>query len=66
VFFAILAVLVIAGNASAAVIENMHNIPVNTAVISPCNGETVTFSGVGHVVASVTLDGSGGFHMVEK
>jgi hypothetical protein len=54
--------LVIAGNAPATVVDN-NRTPVNGAVINPCNGETVTFNGVDHFVATVTLDSSGGFHL---
>jgi hypothetical protein len=60
--FAILTMLVIAGNAPATVVDN-NRTPVNGAVINPCNGETVTFNGVDHFVATVTLDSSGGFHL---
>ena len=47
----------------AAVVANVYDIPLSGFVIDPCNGETVTFDGVAHVVESVTLDGSGGFHV---
>ena len=60
---AIAALLLFTVEALAVVVENVHNIPVNGTVFNPCNGETVTFNGVAHVVASVTLDGSGGFHL---
>jgi hypothetical protein len=63
--FAILAVLVMASNAPATVVENTI-IPINGAVINPCNGETVTFNGLDHFVVTVTLDSSGGFHLSEK
>jgi len=39
------------------------DIPVSGAVINPCNGETVTFSGVDHFTARVVFDGAGGFHL---
>ena len=54
-------VLLVAVNAAASVTVNVH-IPISGAVFNPCNGETVTFSGMDHFTASVTLDGAGGFH----
>jgi hypothetical protein len=63
--FAILTMLVIASNAPASVVDN-NNVPVSGAVINSCNGETVTFNGIDHFVATVTLDSSGGFHLFEK
>lgn len=56
------ALLLTAVKAMAEVVTNVH-IPVSGAVFNPCNGETVTFSGVDHFTATVTLDGAGGFHM---
>jgi len=46
--------------ARAATVTNI-DIPVSGVVFNPCNGEIVTFSGVEHFTASMTLDGSGGF-----
>jgi hypothetical protein len=62
--FAMAALLLTAGHTLATVVENVHDIPLSGAVFNPCNGETVTFTGVAHVVQSVTLDGNGGFHLV--
>lgn len=45
----------------AAQVTNI-TFPVSGTVFNPCNGEVVTFSGEAHLTASVTLDGSGGFH----
>ena len=59
---AVVGVLLIAGHALAAVVENVHDIPLSGAVFNPCNGETVTFTGVDHFTMQVTLDGAGGFH----
>jgi hypothetical protein len=61
----LLGMLFITTNANAAVIANI-DIPVNGTVFNPCNGETVTFNGVEHLVVSLTLDASGGFHSDEK
>lgn len=61
----LLGVLLITINASAAVITNI-DIPISGTVFNPCNGETVTFNGVDHFVASVTLNASGGFQSVAK
>src|SRR5262249_39025167 len=36
-----------------------------TGVFNPCNGETLTFSGVAHLNSSVTLSGNGGFHLAQ-
>jgi hypothetical protein len=58
---AIAALLIFAVKATAAVITNV-DIPISGAVFNPCNGETVTFTGVDHFTAHVTFDGSGGFH----
>jgi hypothetical protein len=57
----ITALLIIAVKAMAAVTTNI-DIPLSGAVFNPCNGETVTFSGVDHFTAQVTLNGAGGFH----
>jgi len=62
--FAILTMLVIAGNAPAFTHEERN--PVSGAVINPCNGETVTFNGSDNALFSGTLDSSGGFHLFEK
>lgn len=59
------ALLLITVSAMARVAVNAH-IPVNGAVFNPCNGETVTFSGIDHFLTSVTLDGTGGFHAVSS
>ena len=59
---AMAALLLIAVTVMAAIVINV-DIPVSGAVINPCNGETVTFSGVDHFTARVVLDGAGGFHM---
>ena len=56
------ALLLIPVNALPASIVNV-DIPVSGALINPCNGETVTFSGIDHFTARVTLDSAGGFHM---
>jgi hypothetical protein len=55
------ALLLVAVNAAASVIVNV-DIPVSGAVFNPCNGETVTFSGIDHFTIQVTFDGAGGFH----
>jgi len=60
--FAMAALLLTAGHTLAIVVENVHDIPLSGAVFNPCNGETVTFSGVDHFTAQVTLNGAGGFH----
>ena len=53
--------LLFAVNAAATVIVNVK-IPISGAVFNPCNGETVTFSGIDHFTMHVTFDGAGGFH----
>lgn len=53
--------LLVAANAAASVVVNI-DIPVSGAVFNPCNGETVTFTGVDHFTMSLTFDGAGGFH----
>jgi hypothetical protein len=55
------ALLLVAVNAAASVIVNV-DIPISGAVINPCNGETVTVSGVDHFTIHLTFDGAGGFH----
>jgi hypothetical protein len=60
---AMAALLLIAVDATAGVVVNV-DIPISGTVFNPCNGETVTFSGIDHFTASVTLDGAGGFHTV--
>src|SRR5258708_6176082 len=58
---AMAALLLIAVNAMAGVVVNV-DIPISGTVFNPCNGETVTFSGIDHFTLHVTLDGAGGFH----
>jgi len=48
-------------NAAARVVLNV-DIPINGTVFNPCNGETVTFTGIDHFTMTMTFDGSGGFH----
>ena len=60
-----LLVLYLTGSAVAAVLTQLR-IPVNGAVFNPCNGETVTFSGIEHFIASETSNGGGGFHLAER
>jgi len=55
------ALLLIPVNALPAPVFNV-DIPVSGAVFNPCNGETVTFSGIDHFTIHVTFDGAGGFH----
>src|SRR5215470_18832576 len=55
--------LLVAVNAAASVTQNVQ-IPISGAVFNPCNGETVTFTGIVHVIQAVTFDGAGGFHLV--
>ena len=59
---AMAALLLIPVNVMAEVVINV-DIPVSGTVFNPCNGETVTFSGVDHFTARVTFDGAGGFHL---
>jgi hypothetical protein len=40
------------------------DIPISGAVMNPCNGETLTFSGVDHFVATLTFDARGGIHVI--
>ena len=60
---AITVLLIIAVKAMAAVTTNIE-IPISGAIMNPCNGETLTFTGNVHIIATVTFDGSGGFHNV--
>ena len=53
--------LLAALNAAASVVLNV-DIPINGTVFNPCNGETVTFTGIDHFTMKMTFDGSGGFH----
>ena len=46
----------------AATITN-QDIPINRTLFNPCNGESVSLSGVAHEVSSVTVDGTGQFHL---
>jgi hypothetical protein len=58
---ALAALLLIPLTAMARAVANVR-IPVSGVVFNPCNGETVTFNGIDHFTATVTLDGAGGFH----
>jgi|SRR5215469_17277931 len=55
--------LLVAVNAAASVVN--VSIPISGALISPCNGATITYSGSDHSVFSIMSDGAGGFHVVE-
>jgi len=61
VLYLLAALVLVTVNAAARVIVNV-DIPVSGAVFNPCNGETVTFSGIDHFTFHVTFDGAGGFH----
>jgi len=61
---AMAALLLIAVTVMAAIVVNVA-IPFSGATLNPCNGETLTFSGVLHVTVTVTLDGNGGFHLTQ-
>ena len=58
------AAVVVSVPAWAAVQTNI-TVPVSGTVINPCNGETLNFSGSAHFNSSVTLSGSGGFHLAQ-
>ena len=59
---AMTALLLIAVTVMAAIVMNV-DIPISGAMLNPCNGETLTYSGVDHSTARVVFDGAGGFHM---
>ena len=59
---AVAASLLIAVNARAAVVENV-DIPITGALLNPCNGATLTYSGTLHAIVSITLNSAGGFHL---
>jgi hypothetical protein len=61
---AMVALLLTAANANAS--AQQIQFPINGAIINPCNGETFTYTGSFHGVFNVTLDGSGGFHLVSN
>src|ERR1700740_3457850 len=52
---ALAALLLLPLTAMARAVANVH-IPVSGVVFNPCNGETVTFNGIDHFTATVTLD----------
>src|SRR6266566_3541413 len=54
--------LVLTVPAWAATVTNI-DIPFNTTLFNPCNGESVTLSGIAHELSQVTFNGSGGFHL---
>jgi hypothetical protein len=58
----VMAALAMVRLASAEVITNQQ-LPVNFQAFNPCNGETVSLSGVAHIVSRFTEDASGGFHI---
>jgi predicted small secreted protein len=60
--FAMAALLLTAANANAG--AGQTKLPINGAIINPCNGETFTFTGSFHGVFNVTIDDAGGFHLV--
>jgi hypothetical protein len=46
----------------AQTITESEHIPVSFSVTNPCNGETVEFSGIAHLVSHGTTDDTGGIH----
>lgn len=40
-----------------------QDIPINRILTNPCNGESVILSGTAHTASSVTVDGTGQFHL---
>jgi hypothetical protein len=56
--------LLVAVNAMAG--ASNQDIPISGQVTNPCNGETVTFSGIVHLTFNLTFDGGGGFHLVQR
>ena len=61
---AVTALVLIAVTVMAAIVMNV-DIPISGAMLNPCNGETLTYSGVDHSTARVVFDGAGGFHMTQ-
>ena len=59
---AVLAIIALTTPATADVITDVW-VPISGTLTSPCNGETVTYSGAFHVINRVTVDENGGFHL---
>jgi hypothetical protein len=57
-----LALAVVPATASAAVVQNVQ-VPLSITVFSPCNGDVIAVTGSIHLLATMTADGSGGFHI---
>jgi len=55
------ALLLFAVNAAASVFLNF-DMPVSGVVLNPCNGETVTFTGIDHF--TFIIDGAGGSSLI--
>jgi hypothetical protein len=65
--FTVVAVALLAAPAGVAMgqaqtITESERIPVSFSVTNPCNGETVEFSGIAHLVFHGTTDDTGGIH----
>jgi hypothetical protein len=56
------ALWLVPATSSAAVLQNLR-VPLNQLVLNPCTGDTIDFTGTIHLVAAMTQDGSGGFHI---
>ena len=66
VFVAVLFLVLAAGSnafGQATTTTTNEELPISSSIANTCNGDTVTFQGTVHVVNTVTVDSSGGFHL---
>lgn len=66
VFVPYLLVFLLLAAVNAMAGASNQDIPVSGQVTNPCNGETVSFSGIAHFTFNLTFDRAGGFHLVER
>jgi hypothetical protein len=65
--FTVMAVALLAAPAGVAIgqaqtMTESERTPVSFSLTNPCNGETVDFSGIAHLVSHATTDDTGGIH----
>jgi hypothetical protein len=56
------ALCLVPATSSAAVVRNVQ-VPLSLTVFNPCNGDSIAVTGTIHLLASMTNDGGGGFHI---
>ncbi|HJQ30973.1 MAG TPA: hypothetical protein VJ866_02270 [Pyrinomonadaceae bacterium] len=64
--FAVLFLVLAAGSnafGQATTTTTNEELPISSSIANTCNGDTVLFQGTVHVVNTLTVDSSGGYHL---